>query len=91
MLTADAAWFVTVTVAGLLVVPTIQLPRFTLVGLMVTGIMAVPEASRTSGFTLVLSVTAIAPLIDPVVDGLKLTVNTHVAAGSKVVTQPDAL
>jgi hypothetical protein len=91
MLTADVVWFVTITVAQLLVVPTIQVPRLMLVGLIVTGRMAVPEAFRTSGFTLVLFFTAIAPLIDPVVDGLNLTVNTHVADGSKVVMQPDAL
>lgn len=69
MLTAAAVWFVTVTVAELLVVPKIQLPRLTLLGLMVTGRIAVPEASRTSGFTLVLFVTAIAPLVDPLASG----------------------
>jgi hypothetical protein len=82
---------VRVTVEELLVVPTVQPPKLRLAGETVNGRMAVPVASKTSGFTTVLFANAIAPLIVPVVDGVKVTVNVHVAPEAKVVTQPDAL
>jgi hypothetical protein len=53
--------------------------------------MAVPVTSKTSGLTAVLFVIPTAPLIDPVVDGTKVTVNIHEAPEAKAPTQPDAL
>jgi len=90
-LSDPAVWFVRVTVWELLVVPTVSFPKPMLTGVMVIGRTAVPVAFRTSGLTDVPSVSAIAPLIVPLVDGLKVTVNVHVAPEVKVVTQPDEL
>jgi hypothetical protein len=75
----------------LLVVPTVQPPKVSEAGDMVNGRMAVPVAFNTSGFTAVLFVSVIAPSSDPVVDGVKVTVNVQEAPDNKVVTQPDAL
>ena len=72
-----------------LVVPTVQVPKLTLAGDMVIGRMPMPVASKISGLTAVLLVTAIAPWSVPVVDGLKVTVNVHEAPEARVVTQPD--
>jgi hypothetical protein len=72
-------------------VPTVKLPKLRLAGDIVNGRMAVPVTSKTSGLTAVLFVIPTAPLIDPVVDGTKVTVNVHEAPEAKAPTQPDAL
>ena len=51
---------------------------------MVNGKMPVPVAFKTSGLTAVLLVSAIAPSKDPVVEGVKETVNVHEAPDNKV-------
>jgi len=91
MLTGDMRWFVNVTVAGPLVVPTVHVPKLTLAAEIVSGKMAVPVTSKTSGLTEALVVNATAPWIDPVVEGVNLTVKAQLAPGINVVAQPDAL
>lgn len=86
-----AVWFVSVTMEVVLVVPTVQPPRFRLLGEVVSGRIAVPLTSKTSGVIVALSVSPIAPLIDPVVDGVKVTDSVQVANGNKVVTHPEAV
>jgi len=65
-------------------VPTVQPPKLTVAGDMVNGKMPVPVAFKTSGLTAVLLVSAIAPSKDPVVEGVKETVNVHEAPDNKV-------
>ena len=77
------------TVEALLVVPTVQVPKLTLAGDMVSGRMPVPVTSKISGLITVLFVNAIAPWSAPVVDGLNVTVNVQEAPEARVVTQPD--
>ena len=77
------------TVEALLVVPTVQVPKLTLVGDMVSGRMPVPVTSKISGLITVLFANAIAPWSAPVVDGLNVTVNVQEAPEARVVTQPD--
>jgi predicted phage tail protein len=78
-------------VVGALVVPTTQLPKLWLAGEKVSGRIAVPEASKTSGLTAVLSFTATDPVMVPLVEGVKVTVNVQEAPEARVVTQPDEL
>jgi hypothetical protein len=91
MVNDAAVWLVRVIVEELLVVPTVQVPKVTLVGEKLNGRIAVPVASRTSGLTAVLFANAIAPVIVPLVEGLNVTVNVHDPPEAKVVTQPEAV
>jgi hypothetical protein len=91
MLIAAAVLLVRVTVAKPLLLPTVTFPKATLVGPRVNGTIPAPETSKTSGVTVVPFTRPIPPGIDPVVDGVKVTVNVQLASEAKVVTQPDAL
>lgn len=91
MLIDAAVLFVSVRVDVLLVLPTVQPPKFTLLGEIVSGRTAVPLTSKISGVTVALSVSPIAPLIDPLADGVKVTDSVQVAAGNRVVMQPEAV
>ena len=91
MLIDAAVLFASVRVDVLLVLPTVQPPKFTLLGEIVSGRIAVPLTSKISGVTVALSVSPIAPLIDPLADGVKVTDSVQVAAGNRVVMQPEAV
>jgi len=91
MLIDAAVLFVSVRVDVLLVLPTVQPPKFTLLGEIVSGRIAVPLTSKISGVTVALSVSPIAPLMDPLADGVKVTDSVQVAAGNRVVMQPEAV
>jgi hypothetical protein len=91
MLIDAAVLFVSVRVDVLLVLPTVQPPKLMLLGEIVSGRIAVPLTSKISGVTVALSVSPIAPFIDPLADGVKVTDSVQVAAGNRVVMQPEAV
>jgi hypothetical protein len=80
-----------VIVLALLVVPTVQDPKLTLLGEIDSGRIPVPLAFNTSGLTDEPLASAIAPSSVPVVDGLKVTVKVQEAPEDKVTTHPEAL
>jgi hypothetical protein len=70
---------VRVTVLGPLVVPTVCEAKARLVGDSATGSAPVPVTSMTWGLPAPEVEKATAPLVDPVLDGVKVTLRVHLA------------
>lgn len=71
---------VRVTDFGALAVPTARVPKARVVGDKTTGIAPVPVSPMICGLTAPESATDAAPLIDPVLVGVKVTERVHFAA-----------
>lgn len=81
--------FVSVTVFGALVVPTVCAENVRLVGANVTGTAPVPVSPTICGLPAPEVAIATAPLIDPVSLGVNVTDRVHFAAAASAPPQGD--
>lgn len=82
ILSVDPELFVSVTVFGALVVPTVCAAKVRLVGASVTGTTPVPVSPTICGLPAPEVGIATAPLIEPVSVGVNVTDKVHFAAAA---------
>jgi hypothetical protein len=79
--------FVSVTVWGALVVPTVCAAKVRLAGARITGTTALPLTSTTCGLPAPEVASATAPLIVPAFEGVKVTDTVHLAEAASAPPQ----
>ena len=82
----EEATFVNVTVVGSLVVPTVTLPKLTLVGLKPANV-PVPLSATVCGLPGALSLNDSVPVRSPLIVGLKAMSTVQLAPGTRVLPQ----
>jgi len=87
LLSVELPGFLRVNVLGLLVVPTLCLPKLELAGMSVTGAMPFPINAISCGEYGPLSVKARSPVNVPSWLGVKVTLTVHFAFGASVAPQ----